>query len=172
MDGMTSRQRNACVAQSPFPACVQAFRRPSARGRCSFYTARRGSTAQEVRAAGRFDRTAPAVSAPPFSSAVSCRRAAVPPRRRAARRGARAVGRLPALAGDARRGFRAGSDGVAPSARALAADHAEMRRVAGAKERRVTKAASMAIAAASRMREARRLPAGRCAGRRLTDNRR
>ncbi|OMT92331.1 hypothetical protein AQ765_25305 [Burkholderia pseudomallei] len=57
-------------------------------------------------------------------------------------------------------------------ARALAADHTEMRRVSGAKERRVTKAASMAIAAASRMREARRLPAGRCAGRRLTDNRR
>ncbi|OMW39627.1 hypothetical protein AQ809_05510 [Burkholderia pseudomallei] len=90
------------------------------------------------------------MSASPFSSAVSCRRAAVP-RVAAFARAATALRRC---------------------ARALAADHTEMRRVAGTKERRVTKAASMAIAAASRMREARRLPAGRCAGRRLTDNRR
>ncbi|WP_200887341.1 hypothetical protein [Burkholderia pseudomallei] len=167
MDGMTSRQRNACMAQSPFPACVQAFRRPSARGRCSFYTARRGSTAQEARAAGRFDRTAPAVSAPPFSSAVSCRRAAAP--RVAARERWAGCRRSQAMRVAA---FARAATALRRRARALAADHTEMRRVAGAKERRVTKAASMAIAAASRMREARRLPAGRCAERRLTDNRR
>ncbi|OMT16221.1 hypothetical protein AQ794_18075 [Burkholderia pseudomallei] len=89
-----------------------------------------------------------------------CRRAAAPPRRRAA---APRVAARERWAGCRRSqamrvaAFARAATALRRCARALAADHTEMRRVAGAKERRVTKAASMA---------------GRCAGRRLTDNRR